>query len=107
MALMNINTPTYVLTASTTSSNIAFTPQDTNQPGFQVYNSGTVPAFIVSGQTAAPTAVFPTSATVPINGTVIAPGAIESLSKNTLDAFISGITATGTASLYICSGVGE
>lgn len=106
MTAMNINTPTYTLSATSTSSAITFVDQDRNHASVNVYNSGTVAVFIVSGVTQ-PTAVFPTSATAPLAGTVIAPGAVETISKNSDHVFISGITATGTASVYIQCGAGE
>lgn len=106
MTAMNLNTSTYVLSATTSSSSVTLTNQDSNQSSLIIYNAGSVPVFLVSGVTA-PTAVFPTSATVPINGTVIGPGAIMTMTKNTTDGFISGITASGTASVYICPGAGE
>lgn len=104
---MNLNIPTYTLSATTDSSAITLLDTNVNNTAVNIYNAGTVPVFLVSGATAAPTAVFPTSATVPINGTVIAGGAIETLSKNTAHKFIAGITASGTASVYIQCGAGE
>lgn len=104
---MNLNIPTYALSATASSSAITLMDTDINNTAVNVYNAGSVPVFLVSGATSAPTAVFPTSATVPIAGTIIAPGAIETLSKNTTDKYISGITASGSASVYIQCGAGE
>lgn len=107
MTAMNLNIPTYTLSATSTSSAITLQDTDVNNSSVNVYNAGSVPALIVSGMIAAPTAVFPTSPTAPAIGTVIAPGAIETLSKNTTHKYIAGITATGSATLYIQCGAGE
>lgn len=107
MTAMNLNIPTYTLSATTGSSAVTLLDTDVNNSSVNVFNAGSVPVFLVSGYTSAPTAVFPTSATVPINGTVVAAGAIETLSMNTTHKYISGITASGTASVYIQCGAGE
>ena len=103
MTARNVKSNTYVLAGDTTSRSVTLTPEDTNQTEFEVYNAGSSAVFIVSGVTE-PTAVFPTSATVPIQGKVCAPGAILSYSKGTNDKYISGITASGTATVYISMG---
>lgn len=103
----NLNAPNYVLSATTSSSSVTLVPQDAIAISVDVYNAGSVPVFLTTGTTSAPTAVFPTSATVPIAGTVVAPGAILTLSKREQHEFISGITASGTASVYITVGTGE
>lgn len=107
MTAMNLNIPTYTLSATSSSSAVTLLDTDVNNTAVNVYNAGTVPVCLLSGATSAPTAVFPTSATVPVNGTVIAPGAIETLSKNTTHKYIAGITASGAASVYIQCGAGE
>lgn len=107
MTAMNLNIPTYTLSATSNSSAVTLLDTDVNNSAVNVYNAGLVPVFLVSGATSAPTAVFPTSATAPLAGTVLAPGAIETLSKITTHKYISGITASGTASVYIQCGAGE
>ena len=107
MTAMNLNIPTYTLSATTSSSAVTLLDTDVNNSAVNVYNAGSAAVFLVSGATSAPTAVFPTSATAPIAGTVVAPGAIETLSKDTRHKFIAGITASGTASVYIQCGAGE
>lgn len=107
MVAMNMNTNTYTLSASTSSSAVTLLDQDANQTSVVAKNTGSVPVFIVSGKTSAPTAVFPTSATVPVQGKVIGAGNTETYTKNATDNFISGITASGTASVYISPGAGE
>lgn len=103
----NINTPTYVLSATTASSSVTFTALDTGtkNANIVVYNDGLVPVFVVTGVTA-PTAVFPTSATVPLNGKIIPPGIEATFSREDKHAYLSGITASGTASVYISIGAG-
>ena len=110
MIPMNINTNTYVITATTTSAPITITPLDSLATSIVIYNAGAVSVFIVSGGAgglAAPTAVFPTSATGPIGGQIIPAGSIVTYSKNVNDTFISTITASGTATLYIAIGCGQ
>lgn len=104
----NINTPTYTLSATNASSAVSFTSLDTGIKDAKViaYNSGTVPVFIVTGVTQ-PTAVFPTSATVPLAGKVLAPGSVCTFVREDKHAFLSGITSTGSASVYISIGNGE
>ena len=106
MSVMNINTPTYKLSATTSNSSITLMPQDTLSSSVIVTVIGSGNVFLVSG-VAAPTAVFPTSATVPVNGQVVPAGSTYTLSKNVGDGFISGITDTSTASVYISVGSGE
>jgi hypothetical protein len=104
MIPQNANAPTYTLSATTTSASVTLSPQDALQSYILVYNSGTVPVFIVTGTSSAPTAVFPTSTT--LAGTVIPAGAVYTLSKNINHEFISGIAQSGTASVFIKVGVG-
>lgn len=107
MVAMNLNTNTYKLSATTSSSSVTLLDQDANQSSIIVSNTGSVSVFLVSGKTSAPTAVFPTSATAPVQGKVIAAGAIVTMTKNTTDNFISGITESGAASVFISPGAGE
>ncbi len=107
MGLQNINTNTYVIAVDASSKSATLTPTDRATNTLIIYNASTTAAFVVSGVTA-PTAVFPTSATVPLQGKVIAPGATVSFTKNTDHGFISAIQAVaGTGSLYISVGAGE
>lgn len=107
MSIMNLNTNTYVIAIDNTSKTATLTPNDANQSSLILSNGSTTAVFVVSGKTA-PTAVFPTSATVPLQGKVILPGAIVTMSKNIGDGFISAIQASaGTGNLYISPGSGE
>jgi hypothetical protein len=106
MAVMNMNCTTRVLSATTTSSNIALTPTQANQASVIFYNSGAVPVFIVSARGAAATAVFPTAGT-PQNGVVVGPGLTATYTKNINDDFLSCITLSSTATVYVQIGSGE
>lgn len=103
---VNVNTNTVALACSTTSAGAAL-PATTLTPWYSVilYNSGTVPVFVVAGTGSAPTAVFPT--TTPLAGKVIPPGAVVTYSLNKEFTHLAGITASGTATIYITTGVGE
>jgi hypothetical protein len=103
---MNMNAPTRVLSATTTSSNIALTPEQANQSSVIFFNSGSVPVFIVSARATAATAVFPVAGT-PQNGVVVGPGLTATYTKNIGDNFLSCITASGTATVYVQIGSGE
>lgn len=106
MVAMNLNTNTYVLNGTTSSSNITLSPQDANTNSLIVYNAGPNDVMLVSGTGAAPTAIFPTNA-APQPGTVFEVGSIITMTKKTTDEFISGICLTGTATVYISPGAGE
>lgn len=106
MVAMNLNTNTYVLNGTTSSSNIKLSPTDANTNSLIVYNAGPNDVMLVSGSGAAPVGVYPTNA-VPQPGTVFAAGSIQTMTKKTTDEFISGICLTGTASVYISTGEGE
>lgn len=107
MDIMRLNSNTYTIAVDNTNKTATLTAPDINTTSCVIYNGSTNAAFVVSGETA-PTAVFPTSATVPIQGKVIAPGATVLFSKGVKHGFISAIQATsGTGSLYISVGSGE
>ncbi len=107
MGLQNLNTNTYTIAVDASSKSATLTPTDKAANSLIIYNGSTTAAFVVSGETA-PTAVFPTSATVPLQGKVIAPGATVSFTKVTTHGFVSAIQASaGTGSLYISVGAGE
>jgi len=68
-----------------------------NSPHFRIYNSGTVPAFIVCGDVASVATVAA--------GMPIAPASVEVLSCN-LQQYVAGISAGTAATLYITPGDG-
>jgi hypothetical protein len=105
--LMNLNTGTYTIAIDNTNKTATLIPQDINTTSVVLYNASTNPVFVVSGVTA-PTAVFPTSATAPLAGKVIAPGTTTTFTKDAKHGFISAIQlASGTGNLYISVGAGE
>lgn len=107
MDVMNLNTNTYVIAIDNTNKSATLTSPDINTTSLVIYNGSTNPVFVVSGKTA-PTAVFPTSASVPLQGKVIAPGVTTTFTKDPYHGFISAIQASaGTGSLYISVGSGE
>lgn len=107
MDIQNVNTNTYVIAINNTSKSATLITPDINTTSMIIYNGSTNPVFVVSGVTA-PTAVFPTSATVPVQGKVIGPGAETTFTKNPTHKYISAIQASaGTGNLYISVGSGK
>lgn len=107
MIPMNINTNTYVIAIDNTSKAATLTPSDAGQSSVVLYN-GSDKAVFVKSSAASATLVFPTSATVPLSGKVVAPGATVTFTKNPDDKYINAIQASsGTGSLYISVGSGE
>lgn len=108
MSAMNLNTNSYAISIDNTSKSATLIDNDVNSKSLILFNGSTNPVFVVSGQTAAPTAVFPTSATAPLQGKVIAPNATVLFEKNSTHKYISAIqAAAGVGSLYISIGSGE
>lgn len=108
MSAMNLNTNTYVIAIDNTSKSATLVEPDTNSSSLILYNGSDKSVFVVSGATSAPTAVFPTSATAPLAGKVIGPGATVLYTKPANHKYLAAIQATsGTGSLYISIGAGE
>jgi hypothetical protein len=110
---MNINQPafrpvpgaTVALACSTSSSNVQ---AQAGSPGafsrhYRIYNSGSVPVFIEFGASNAVAAVAPTPGTP--GGMAIGPGQAQVFAA-VLD-WVAGVTASGTATLYITPGEGR
>ena len=107
--LSPINGAQYVLPAlSTTSAAVTIEDKYRGRGRVFVDNSvGTVAAFVVCGATS-PTAVFPTSATVAVEGFVIGPGDQRSFALPRNAIYVAGIRASATAAdLYINITTGE
>lgn len=102
-----INCDCYAIAIDNTSKSATL---KTNNPVGSVvkgFNDSTNSVFIVAGPTA-PTAVFPTSATVPVKGHVIGPKTPFDFELCSDDKFISAIQATsGTGNLYFSVGPGK
>ena len=98
----------YTLTSlSTASATVTLDPSDINTSFVIVDNtSGSTPVFVTSGFTS-PTAVFPTSATILLQGKVIGAGTVQTYTKNPTHQYISAIRKSGTADLYITVGSGQ
>lgn len=108
MVAMNLNSNCYVIAIDNASKSATLNETDANTNSLVIYNGSTTPVFVVSAKGSAATAVFPTSATVPLKGKVIGPGATQTFTKNPGHNYISAIQAVaGTGSLYIHSGTGE
>ena len=85
MEAQNINSNTYFQTVGTSSVSVTLVPSDlaiVSPAAANFYaiivNTGTAPVFAVCGAGSAPTAVYPTSATVPVPGKIIAAGSTQS-----------------------------
>lgn len=88
---------TVPLACTNASASVTLSPAAIASNGIRVYNSGTVTAFI-RATTGASTAAIATDMPIP-------PGLVEVLSKGVCDT-ISGITASGSATLYLTPGEG-
>lgn len=100
--LANVNENTIAM--SVTSSSSASLVNVGSKPNVMVYNAGTVPVFVKTGGSSV-TAVFPTSTAQ--EGTVVAPGAIMSMSKSLEHTYLAAITSSGTATIYVQFSGGE
>lgn len=87
---------TVALSATGTTSRVAVSV-DAYNPAVRIYNAGTVAVFIVCGDV---TVVSTTALGIPI-----APGTVEILGCNK-GGYVAGITASGTATLYLTPGSG-
>ena len=99
---------TYLLSASTTSSNVAVYA-DTPANQFALYNDGTHEIFVKTGSTSGTTAVIPTAGT-PQYGFVVPPNSriviTNGQANGTNPVYFAAIVDTGTHSLYITPGEG-
>lgn len=103
---MNVNTNVYKLSGTTSSTAATLVQEDINQTRCIIRNDGTTDAFIVSGATS-PTAVFPTSATAPLKGSVVGGGETQVFYKAPTHGYIAAIMSSGTANITIKIGNGE
>lgn len=86
---------TATLSATTASSNVALTGVGSS---IRVYNAGSVAVFIAWGSSATVAATT--------GGYPIAPGEIEIISLPGETRYVAGITASGTATVYLTPGEG-
>lgn len=108
--IAQLNDGLYVQTVSNSSVSIALTAehQDITKPVAIITNAGIGRIFAVAGDGAAPTAVYPTSSTVPVSGKVILPSqtaAYEFPQGTTHISFIAQAAGSNEVSVSIGSGV--
>lgn len=103
-----LNSPQYVLSSlGATSATVTIEEQFKNITRVIVDNTmGSTPVFVTSG-VSAPTAVFPSSATVSSAGSIVGPGTVQTYMKDPYHGFISAIRQSGTADLYIMLAQGD
>lgn len=101
--LIDLNAVTApVISCSSSTSRVAL--GNAGSPNIEVYNSGSVPVFMVYGDSTV-TATFPTSTAS--TGKIIAGGAIVIYSKLPTATYVACITASSTATVYASTGKGE
>lgn len=101
--LIDLNATTApVVSCASTSSRVALS--NPGAPNIEIYNSGSVPVFMVYGDSTV-TATFPTSSAS--TGKIVAAGAVVIYSKAPTATHIACITASSTASVYVSTGKGE
>jgi len=88
---------TVSLAVTATTGRVAVTGVDAFNPAVRFFNSGTSTVFVVCGDV---TVVATTAAGLPV-----AAGTIEVLGCNK-GGYVAGITASGTATLYLTAGSG-
>jgi len=87
------------ITATTSSNRVALNlPTAPVNPDVRIYNAGTVPVFIVFGDST----VTATTARMPIP-----PGAVEVFTMGAQATHMAGITASGSAVVYATTGRGS
>lgn len=100
----NINEDTYTIAIDNASKAATLTGNYGPNAVAIFTNLSDKAVFVVSGVTS-PTAVFPTSASVPVQGKVIPAGAVMSFDLPQEHVFISAIQlVSGTGNLYISIG---
>lgn len=101
--LFDVNSTTApIITCTTTPSSVAL--GNTGAPNLHIYNSGSDPVFLTTGDSTV-TNTFPTSSAV--TGMVVAGGAIESFSKLPQHTHISCDALSGSNIVYVTSSKGE
>lgn len=107
--IQSLNSDTYVFTPSDSSGGVQFDKSYGNAVIHTIiYNGSTKDVFMINGIDSQPTAVFPTSASSPLRGKVIPPGAIVSYKIAPQTRYVSGIHAVagGTGNVYVSVGAG-
>lgn len=105
---MPLNTNTYVIAIDNTSKKATLLGTDVDYPNLEITNGSTTAVFVVTSGSSSFTAVFPTSATNPLPGKFISPGATVTFGKNPTDQYVYAVQATsGTGNLYLSPGFGQ
>jgi Na+/H+ antiporter NhaB len=111
MDIADLNDNTYVQTVATSSVNIALNAADIAlqiaKPYVVIVNNGTNPVFAVAGIGSAPTAVYPTSSSVPLRGKVISGGSTVTYKISPATTHISFIAEAGSNKVAVSYGSGE
>ena len=107
MTPQSLNSNTYTIAVDATSKSATILDNEITVNNVLFYNDSTNAVYVVSGLSSAPTAVFPTSATVPVMGKVIAPKSTQVFTKPDNHKYISAIQASaGTGNLFFSVGAG-
>lgn len=88
---VHINSKAATISATTSSARTALTVADQGREGLYIYNSGTVPVLVRSGDSSVAAAA---------GDNVIPAGGSRLLMKNTTDTHLAAITASGSATVY-------
>lgn len=104
---MHINANTYALASSATSAAVTLSEQDAQKASVVVTNPTAYGVFLVAGASAAPTAVFPTSATEGKAGVLVPSGVTMTVTKTAGHKYIAGISAGADSGKYIYLQVGS
>lgn len=99
----SLNSPQYVISDLTSSSQqVTIEAQYHGRCSRIIIDNslGTTSAFVVSGETSQ-TAVYPTSNTAALNGSIVGAGTVQTYGFNPKHKFIAAIRESGTADLPI------
>jgi len=88
---ININTPSDVIAATTSTGRKAYPAQTPNAQFVRIFNDGATTAFVASGDS---------SVTATANNTPIGGGKSVILAKSEFDTHLAAIMASGTANIY-------
>lgn len=96
--LMRLETPTYIITATTTAVTFNAQPSDVDYDFIVIKNEGTSPVAVAVNATSV-AAVYPTAGTdatvVPQNCKTILPGQVESYQKDPKNGYVSVVLIAG------------
>lgn len=103
----NLNTDTYVIAVDNTSKKADLKSTYPFGTNVIIRNESDKAVFVKSSENGSDTIVFPTSASVSIQGQIILPGTAETFLFNNHERYIYAIQeSAGTGSLFITAGKG-